>query len=140
MTKSGRLDYSKLSLLPVAVLFGILAFSNGGYGSGSGGYANLYLQPTMPMFSNPSGLGSFFFSAAPVRVNPTYDMNPGSAFLNIDFQSHLPTSPTFYYANPSPVIFSTYSLIGYPVTPIYYTPTRALFDVRYSYNNARQIW
>ena len=140
MKKQEKANYSRLSVLAVAILFGILTFSNGQWNSNAGANANLFLQPTMPMFSNPSGLASFYFAASPVRVNPTYQFNPSTAFLNIDYRSHLPTSPTFFYANPSPIIFNTYSAIGSPVTPIYYTPTRALFDVRYNYDNAAQIW
>lgn len=137
--KREKLKFSKLSILPVLVLFGILTFSSGQY-SNYGANANLFLQPTVPMFPSSSGLGSFFFAAAPVRVSPTYGMNPGSAFLNIDYRSRLPTAPTFYYTRPQPIIFNTYSTIGTPVQPIYYTPTRALFDVRYAYGNAAQIW
>ncbi|MBS3050645.1 MAG: hypothetical protein J4400_00650 [Candidatus Aenigmarchaeota archaeon] len=133
-------DSRRLYVLPIAILFGILTFSNGQWASGSGANANLFLQPTMPMFSSPSGLGSFYFAATPVRVNPTYQYNPGSAFLDINYRSKLPTSPTFFYARPSPITFNTYSVIGSPVQPIYYTPTRALFNARYSYDNARQVF
>jgi len=139
MKKQGNANSSKMYVLPIAILFGILTFSSGQYQSGSGANANLFLQPTMPMFSNPSGLGSFYFAASPVRVNPTYNMNPSSAFLNINYRSKLPTSPTFFYAQPSPVLVK-YSAIGTPVQPIYYTPTRALFGVRYTYDNFGQVW
>src|SRR3989338_7298091 len=130
MTK--RTSKNKFYVLPIAIMFGILTFSSGNAGS-YGASANLFLQPTTPVFPSSSGVGSFFFSAAPVKVNPTYGMNPGGAFLNIDYRSKLP-SPTFYNARVSPIIFNTYA-VGTPVQPIYFTPTRALFDVRYTYDN-----
>ncbi len=131
---------NKLYVLPIAILFGILTFSSGQYSSGYGASGNLFLQPTTPVLSRPSGLGSFYFAASPVYVRPTYGDYPSSAFLNVDYRSRLPASPTFFYARPSPIIFNTYSVIGTPVQPIYYTPTRGLFDVRYTYDNFRQVW
>lgn len=126
-------------ILPAVIMFGIITFSQGQWSSGAGANANLFLQPTMPMFSSPSGLGSFYFAASPVHVRPTYQDTTGNAFLNINYRSKLPTAPTFFYAKPSPILMR-YSALGYPVQPIYYTPTRALYDVRYSYDNFKQVW
>ena len=139
MSRPRKAGFRGLCILPIAVLFGILTFSSGQYNS-YGANANIQLQPTVPMFSSPSGLGSFYFAASPVYVRPTYLDYQSSALLDIDYRSKMSTSPTFFYARPSPIIFNTYSVIGTPVQPIYYTPTRTLFDVSYTYDNFRQIW
>lgn len=125
-------------ILPVAIMFGILTFSSGQASSGYGAQANLFLTPTIPMFQPATSFSSFYFAASPVYVRPTYFDYQPKAFLNVNYRSQLP-SPTFFYAKPTPVLFK-YTAIGTPVQPIYYTPTRALYDVRYTYDNFKQVW
>ncbi|MBI4174505.1 MAG: hypothetical protein HY517_02570 [Candidatus Aenigmarchaeota archaeon] len=136
MSRQNKTNTSKLYILPIAIMFGILTFSSGQASSYGGANANLFLQPTVPTFPS-ANVGSFFFAAAPVRVVPTYLDQPSNAFLHIDYRSRLPTAPTFI-ARKQPIIFSTYA-IATPIQPIYFTPTRALFDVRYTYDNFAQV-
>ena len=132
-------------VIPALVIFSIIAISNGGFGSG--GYGNLFLQPTMPNYPSNSfgGFGSFGFMSNFGHFSPSYvNYGPTPAYFGFNYvnnyqQPSYNYQSSFNYQSAGMVRFqpNAYTI---PTEPIYTTPSTGLFNVNYVYTNAGKLW
>lgn len=133
MTKRKQKPYTPI-ILSAFVLFSIITISQGSYRNGFGGSGFLLLQPTAPRF--PSVDYSAYFAYQPFYAAPTFDRVRATSLISVDYTPVVYPKPSFQAMRPTPIVVS----YAAPARPIFFTPSRALFEVDYRYSNVGRIW